>query len=93
MHFFHKKVSVVYMYVSILPVNSKYMPSDVCKAFSVYIVKFIEYIFKLSFLLYFHKNSESANLVFVKQSIRYILLFVKFNDIHVFVANIICNYR
>ena len=53
-HFFHlfikKKMPVVY--ISILSVNSEYMPSNVCKVFCVYKEIQNVCIYELSFLFY-----------------------------------------
>ena len=53
-HFFHlfikKKMPVVY--ISILSVNTEYMPSNVCKVFCVYNYRDIECIYELSFSFY-----------------------------------------
>ena len=45
-----KKVPVVY--ISILSVNSEYIPSNVCKVFCVYNYRDIECIYELSILFY-----------------------------------------
>ena len=50
-----KKVPVVY--ISILSVNSEYMPSNVCKVF-LCLYRDIECMYELSFCFIFHENSE-----------------------------------